>query len=96
MKSNPTKQIEKIADFLDKKFDKETIDIIAKHTSYESLKNNKTTNMTDIPSYKQDISPFMRKGIVGDWKNYFSEEQNEFVANRMKTLEADGLKLKCE
>ena len=25
------------------------------------------------------ISPFMRKGIVGDWKNYFSEEQSNIV-----------------
>ena len=40
------------------------------------------------------INPFSYgKGIVGDWKNYFSEEQSDFVDEKCREyLEPLGLK----
>ncbi len=28
----------------------------------------------------------MRRGIIGDWKNYFSEEQSSFIDSRQKEV----------
>ena len=38
------------------------------------------------PTWNTDRSFFIRKGTVGDWHNYFSNEQNEFVAERCRQL----------
>ena len=35
-------------------------------------------NRLDEPYLVQSISPFLRKGKAGDWRNYFSKEQNDY------------------
>ncbi|XP_006168187.2 sulfotransferase 1C4-like [Tupaia chinensis] len=79
MKENPEHEIQKITEFMGKKLDKETVHRIVQHTSFENMKENPVTNFTMLPSAIMDhsISPFMRKGTVGDWKNYFTVAQNE-------------------
>lgn len=34
---------------------------------------------------RPDNIPFVRKGIIGDWKNELSEEQSRIVDNLMKS-----------
>ncbi len=97
LKQDAVTQIEAIATFLGKNYDKDTIEKIAKHTSFSEMSKNKTTNMEDIGAYKKEISKFMRLGQVGDWKQYFSEEQNSFVADMMESkLGKSGLQFKYE
>ena len=38
------------------------------------MKKEENVNYTWVPGYK---GSFIRKGQVGDWKNYFTEEQNK-------------------
>ncbi|KFO22777.1 sulfotransferase family cytosolic 1B member 1 [Fukomys damarensis] len=79
MKKNPKEEISKIARFLNKNLNEDVIDEIIHHTSFEMMKNNPLVNYTHLPTTVMDHSksPFMRKGITGDWKNYFKVAQND-------------------
>ncbi|XP_040290501.1 sulfotransferase 2B1-like isoform X1 [Bufo bufo] len=69
-----------ICKFLGKELDDKAIDSVVENASFKSMKENKMTNFTMLPPgyMDQEKSPFMRKGIVGDWKNNFTVAQNEY------------------
>ncbi len=49
-------------------------------------------NLKDLSICKNKVSPFMRSGTVGDWKNYFSAEQSAYVEDKCREfLEPHGL-----
>ncbi|XP_035259944.1 sulfotransferase 1C1-like isoform X2 [Anguilla anguilla] len=74
MKENPQRAVERIKQYLDLSVTDDVIARIVEHTSFKVMKDNPMTNYTFIPKSILDhsISPFMRKGEVGDWVNHFS------------------------
>ncbi|XP_072477582.1 sulfotransferase 1C4-like [Notamacropus eugenii] len=77
IKKNPRHEIEKVMEFLGKKVDDKIVDKIIYYTSFDVMKKNSMSNYTFDATMNQSVSPFMRKGVIGDWKNYFTVVQNE-------------------
>ena len=72
---NPSDTISNFARFLGKPLKSETVMELTRILSFSTMKANPKLDKK-LPQYKkQGVS--MRKGVIGDWKNYFTEEQNE-------------------
>ncbi len=73
MKRNPRTAVTSIASFLGYSLTDEVIDKIVIDTSFDKMKDNKAAN-------KSSIDPtFMRKGIIGDWRNVFPPEHSAMI-----------------
>lgn len=79
IKKDPKHEIQKVMRFMGKNLDETVLDKIVQETSFEKMKENPMTNRSTVSKsiLDQSISPFMRKGTVGDWKNHFTVAQNE-------------------
>ncbi|MED6253288.1 Cytosolic sulfotransferase 1 [Ataeniobius toweri] len=44
---------------------------------FDNMKQNKMTNFSSVQTMNHSVSPFLRKGTIGDWKNHFTVSQNE-------------------
>ncbi|KAM9678031.1 sulfotransferase 1E1-like [Trichechus inunguis] len=99
MQEDIRKEVIKVIHFLGRKPSEELVDTIVNHTSFQEMKNNPTTNYTAIPEkfMNQKVSPFMRKGIVGDWKNHFTVALNErFDVHYEQEMKGSTLKLQTQ
>jgi len=69
------REVRKVADFLGRRLSDEQIVAIANHANFEQMKANPMTSASSMPKV-QGETDFMRKGKVGDWKNYLSAAQD--------------------
>ena len=94
MLKDPEQTVRQVAAFLEKDLSDELIQKIVERTSFKSMKSNPMLNYSTSPGMNHKVSPFMRKGTIGDWKNYFNGEQREYVdmLSRNK-FEPEGLVL---
>ena len=79
----------KIADFLGLEYSEEIFNLVHKYTKFDSMKVNACVNKSIIP-WNPDCAPFMRKGTIGDWKDHFTQEQNDKFEKWYSTPLADS------
>ena len=81
MKEDIRGVIKRVAAFLNKELSDDIVEKIAGHTTFEKMKSNPMTN-------KKEVSEgFMRKGVMGDWVNYMSEDQRSKVDSKIKEVQ---------
>ncbi|XP_029011297.1 cytosolic sulfotransferase 3-like [Betta splendens] len=71
------REIDKLCSFLGLSPSAEVKKQITGEVQFDNMKKNSMANYSTVPVMDFKISPFMRKGKVGDWKNHFTVAQNE-------------------
>ncbi|XP_062254340.1 sulfotransferase 2B1-like isoform X2 [Platichthys flesus] len=85
-----------LSGFLGTNLSEDTIQKIAEHCTFKTMKNNNMSNFSLVPKQYMDSdkSPFFRKGIAGDWKKHFSSEQlARFTSVICKEMEGESFSL---
>ena len=74
-------QVEKICLFLGRDpLTPDEMTLLKNHCSFQSMQDNPSVNYShwkDLGLSKEGEASFMRKGIIGDWKRHFSQEQTK-------------------
>ena len=85
LKKDTRAAIRKICKFLEIELSDDVIEKVYENTTFESMSKNDTTNYSwNEKAGVWKGSKFIRKGIVGDWKNFFSEELLQEFNNYIK------------
>jgi hypothetical protein len=100
MKNKPEDSVLKIAEFIDPKYkkkllenDNEILKKVLEKSSFEFMKAtvNKTmakrvNERESNPSQRvaEDDFKFIRKGVIGDWRSHFTEDENRQIEQRFK------------
>ena len=87
MKRDLPSAIKSVSTFLGYNLTDEVIGKIAEQTTFDNMKKNPIANNQHMDKWTLGEGEFMRKGIIGDWKNVFSEEQSA----RIDAIVADKL-----
>ncbi|XP_008291323.1 sulfotransferase family 5A, member 1 [Stegastes partitus] len=71
--------IKRVSSFLQRPLVDDEVNNCVKHCSFSSMRDNQMVNYSLVPEQIMDHSKgsFMRKGEIGDWRNLFTEEQNQ-------------------
>ncbi|NEP89013.1 MAG: sulfotransferase domain-containing protein [Okeania sp. SIO2C2] len=86
MKNNPKINLTAIAEFLgdnyvEKIANRQIIDSILHHTNFTSMSKNQNRWSSKRPA---NMTPFIRKGKVGDWKSHFSLSQTQRLSQKLR------------
>ncbi|XP_050986703.1 amine sulfotransferase-like isoform X1 [Labeo rohita] len=71
--------VEKIISFLERDLTTQQLNDVVEHSTFKNMKTNPQANYQQVPVIllNHQLGAFLRKGTVGDWKNYFTVAQNE-------------------
>lgn len=79
MKEDLPSVVKKVAQFLEREVTEEQVEMLCDHLSFKRMKKNDSVNneaIRKVAFVPGREGAFIRKGEVGDWKNYFTEEMN--------------------
>ena len=92
LKLDISSSIKKMCEFLEVSYNEDFLESVIERTGFDFMKANPLTNLKDCPFFKEKSGHFLRKGEIGDWKNYFTVKQNERMDQLMeKHLQGTGL-----
>ncbi|CAJ1084940.1 cytosolic sulfotransferase 3-like [Xyrichtys novacula] len=91
------REIDKLCSFLGLSPSAEEKEKLASGVQFDNMKKDSMANYSTNPVMDFKISPFMRKGKVGDWKDHFTVAQNEqFDEDYKKKMKDPTLKFRTE
>ena len=93
MKKDLPTAVAAVAKFMGYDLTQEVIEDIAKRSEFKAMKDHSITGLVYASEFREPNSAsFIRKGVVGDWKNYFTPEQSaQFDAIYAKRMKGTGL-----
>ncbi|CAL4128952.1 unnamed protein product [Meganyctiphanes norvegica] len=85
LKKNSMTELQKINKFLNTNLSEEELNVVKDFTNFDQMKIRKSINPMvkgkAIKAFKENEGQFLRKGTIGDWKNYFTPEtEHKFQA----------------
>ena len=91
MKQDHKGHVIKLASFLGYKLSDEQVDLVVENSSFSAMAKKDREN-EGPPGWRADRSRFVRKGVVGDWVNHYTEDQSKYVDEMIqKYLEPLGI-----
>ncbi len=75
MKKDLAQVVTDVASFIDIPLTSDLLDAVVAASKFSAMAINPKANLDWVPQ-REGIPKHMRKGIVGDWKNHFSSEDN--------------------
>lgn len=99
---NQTEVIKKTAKFLNKKITEEQIEQLKDHLKFSKMKSNPAVNLEEILPLKNGNKDdpnirFLRKGQIGDWKNYMSKDlERRFNEWTERNFKGTGFKFNAD
>ncbi|XP_057962566.1 cytosolic sulfotransferase 5-like [Malania oleifera] len=100
LKEKPDVNLRRLAEFLGCPFSAEeetegVVDEILKLCSFDNLSNLEVNRIAKLSSGEEN-NTFFRRGVVGDWMNYLTDEMIERLDQiTEQKLQGSGLKLRC-
>ena len=90
--------VRKIARFVNQEITDQVVEEIVRRTTFDVMKNDPMANHSWTAHMREPgEAPFMRRGVVGDWKNMFTDEQSKTLDTLYKeNLVPAGLELEFE
>ncbi|KAJ3598526.1 hypothetical protein NHX12_002037 [Muraenolepis orangiensis] len=85
--------LQEFSTFLGTNLSEETLQGIADHCCFKNMSANSMSNYSLVPKGYMDssVSPFLRKGTAGDWKNHFTPEEDlQFSACINEEMEGES------
>ncbi|MBN3311311.1 cytosolic sulfotransferase 3 isoform X2 [Amia ocellicauda] len=79
LKEDTDRELGRLCEFLGVSLSEESRQRVLRAVGFQSMRENNMTNSSSVDPrvLDQKISPFLRKGMVADWKNQFSVSQSE-------------------
>ncbi|CAG6021618.1 unnamed protein product [Menidia menidia] len=91
------REIDKLCSFLGLSPSAEEKTNVTRGVQFDNMKKDKMANYSTLQVLDFKVSPFLRKGKVGDWKNHFTVSQNEaFDEDYKKKMRDPTLKFRTE
>ncbi len=84
MKKDHRGYVVKIAKFMGYELSDEAIDTIVEASTLKSMYLHWVGRAGKATHWKSERSNFIRKGIVGDWVNHFTQEQSDYIDAKTK------------
>ena len=76
MKKDLPSAVAKIAKFVGQDISQDLVDEIAHKTTFANMKRDSSANYEWMNKHRRSTgTDFMRKGVIGDWKNHFTPKQ---------------------